>query len=249
MRYFIKFSFKGTNYNGWQIQPNAPTVQFELNNALSTVLNENIEVTGAGRTDSGVHALQMYAHFDSSEVLDIQKFIFKLNSFLDNDIAISEIFQVKDNSNARFDALTRTYEYHITQRKDPFNDSLLYLKQNLDVNEMNLASSYLIGIKDFSSFSKSKTQTHTNMCNVLYAKWFFDKDILVFKIIANRFLRNMVRAIVGTMLDIGMGKISSDDIKKIISIKNRSASGYSVPAHALFLTHIEYPKNIFINDK
>ena len=164
MRYFIKFSFRGTNYNGWQIQPNAPTVQFELNNALSTVLNENIEVTGAGRTDSGVHALQMYAHFDSSELLDIQKIIFKLNSFLDNDIAVSEIFQVKDNSHARFDALTRTYEYHITQRKDPFNDSLLYLKQNLDVNEMNLASSYLIGIKDFSFLFLNLRLRHIQIC-------------------------------------------------------------------------------------
>ena len=244
MRFFIELSYKGTNYHGWQEQPNANTVQAEINRALSTILNTNIEVIGAGRTDTGVHANQMFAHFDCDIDFDIQNLMFKLNSFLASDIAIKDIFKVKEDANCRFDALSRTYQYHIIQKKDPFNKTAYFLQNDLDIKAMNEACKYIIGKQDFTSFSKVNTQTFTNNCDVMFAKWELVNNKLIFTIKADRFLRNMVRAIVGTLLDVGFGKIIAADVAKIIAAKDRSKSGVSVPAHALFLTEVKYPNKI-----
>ena len=242
MRFFIELSYKGTNYHGWQIQPNANTVQAEINKALSTILNAKIEVMGAGRTDTGVHAKQMYAHFDYNTSFDVPKMIMKLNSFLPNDIAIHAIFQVDDEVSSRFDAISRTYEYHIVQHKSPFASDAYYLHKKLDVDAMNLASKHLLGKQDFSSFSKANTQTFTNNCNVIFAKWEWENDELIFSIKSDRFLRNMVRAIVGTLLEVGIGKVKADDVKEIIKAKDRGEAGTSAPGNALFLIKVEYPK-------
>lgn len=244
MRFFIELSYKGTNYHGWQEQPNANTVQAEINRALSTILNTNIEVIGAGRTDTGVHANQMFAHFDCDIDFDIQNLMFKLNSFLPSDIAIKDIFKVKEDANCRFDALSRTYQYHIIQKKDPFNKTAYFLQNDLDIKAMNEACKYIIGKQDFTSFSKVNTQTFTNNCDVMFAKWELVNNKIIFTIKADRFLRNMVRAIVGTLLDVGFGKIIAADVAKIIAAKDRSKSGVSVPAHALFLTEVKYPNKI-----
>ena len=244
MRFFIELSYKGTNYHGWQEQPNANTVQAEINRALSTIFNANIEVIGAGRTDTGVHANQMFAHFDCDIDFDIQNLMFKLNSFLPSDIAIKDIFKVKEDANCRFDALSRTYQYHIIQKKDPFNKTAYFLQNDLDIKAMNEACKYIIGKQDFTSFSKVNTQTFTNNCDVMFAKWELVNNKIIFTIKADRFLRNMVRAIVGTLLDVGFGKIIAADVAKIIAAKDRSKSGVSVPAHALFLTEVKYPNKI-----
>lgn len=244
MRFFIELSYKGTNYHGWQEQPNANTVQAEINRALSTILNTNIEVIGAGRTDTGVHANQMFAHFDCDIDFDIQNLMFKLNSFLASDIAIKDIFKVKEDANCRFDALSRTYQYHIIQKKDPFNKTAYFLQNDLDIKAMNEACKYIIGKQDFTSFSKVNTQTFTNNCDVMFAQWEVVNTNLIFTIKADRFLRNMVRAIVGTLLGVGFGKIIAADVAKIIAAKDRSKSGVSVPAHALFLTEVKYPNKI-----
>ena len=243
MRFFIEFSYKGDNYHGWQVQPNANTVQEEINKALSLILNDKIEVTGAGRTDAGVHAKQMFAHFDFDS--HNQDLIFKLNNFLPNDIVIHDILQVKDNANCRFDALSRTYEYHIIQKKNPFNNMAYLIKKKLDIEAMNQSCKYILGKQDFTSFSKVKTQTFTNDCNVMFAKWRVLDNQLIFTIKADRFLRNMVRAVVGTLIDIGVGKIAVDDMRKVIDAKDRSVSGVSVPAHALFLSSVQYPNEIY----
>ena len=246
MRFFIELSYKGTNYHGWQEQPNAKTVQAEINRALSTILNTNIEVIGAGRTDTGVHANQMFAHFDCDIDFDIQNLMFKLNSFLPSDIAIKDIFKVKEDANCRFDALSRTYQYHIIQKKDPFNKTAYFLQNDLDIKAMNEACKYIIGKQDFTSFSKVNTQTFTNNCDVMFAQWEVVNTNLIFTIKADRFLRNMVRAIVGTLLDVGFGKIIAADVTKIIAAKDRSKSGVSVHAHELFLIEVKYPNKIRI---
>jgi len=244
MRFFIEFSYKGTNYHGWQVQPNANTVQAEINKALSTILNTKIEVMGAGRTDAGVHATQMYAHFDYNTSFDAPKMIMKLNSFLKNDIAIHAIFPVDTDAHCRFDAISRVYKYNIVQSKSPFADDAYFVHKKLDVTAMNMACDYFLGKQDFTSFSKANTQTFTNDCTIFFAEWKQENDVLVFTIKADRFLRNMVRAIVGTLLEVGIGKISADDVKDIIAQKNRCLAGTSTPANALFLSKIEYPKDI-----
>jgi tRNA pseudouridine38-40 synthase len=245
MRFFIEISYKGTNYHGWQVQSNASSIQSEINKALSTILNTKIEVTGAGRTDTGVHAKQMFAHFNFSEMFDVNQSISKLNGVLPKDIAIFNIYKVNENANCRFDAISRTYHYHIIHQKNSFKQDAYLIHKKLNVIAMNKACSLLLGQQDFTSFSKVNTQTFTNNCNVMLAKWEQKEDELIFTIKADRFLRNMVRAIVGTLLDVGMGKISSNDVKKIISQKDRSKAGTSVPAHALFLSKVEYPKHTF----
>ena len=244
MRFFIELSYKGTNYHGWQVQPNANTIQAEINKALSTILNAKIEVIGAGRTDAGVHAKQMFAHFDYDAEFDVHTIVIKLNSFLKNDIAIRTIFRVRDDVSTRFDALSRIYHYNIVQEKSPFKTTAYFVHRPLDVKAMNLACQHLLGTQDFTSFSKANTQTFTNNCNVMSANWEWKDDELVFTIKADRFLRNMVRAIVGTMLEVGIGKIKPDDVKEVIAKKDRCKAGTSVPAHALFLSKIEYPKDI-----
>ncbi|MDB4126431.1 tRNA pseudouridine(38-40) synthase TruA [Flavobacteriales bacterium] len=246
MRFFIELSYKGTNYHGWQVQPNASTVQAEINKALSLILNAKIEVSGAGRTDAGVHAKQMFAHFDWDKEFDFHTTIIKLNSFLANDIAVRSFFKVKDEVSSRFDALSRIYHYNIVQQKSPFKKTAYFVYKPLDVKQMNLACQFLLGKQDFTSFSKANTQTFTNNCNVMLANWQWQDGELVFTIKADRFLRNMVRAIVGTLLEVGIGKIKAEQVKKIIAQNDRSMAGTSVPANALFLSEIEYPKDIFI---
>ena len=245
MRYFIELSYNGKAYHGWQNQPNAITVQQVLEEALSVLLNTKIEVVGAGRTDSGVHASQMYAHVDVDVELDISTLSYKLNSFLPNDIAIHDIYKVKDEAHARFDATSRTYHYKISTKKNVFNNDFAYqLQLPLDFEKMNEACKILLQYKDFQCFSKSNTDVKTYNCNIMEAKWIYDHNELTFIVTADRFLRNMVRAIVGTMINIGLGKIEVKELISIIESKNRSEAGYSVPAHGLYLMQIVYPESI-----
>ncbi len=244
-RYFIRLAYNGENYHGWQIQENAPSVQETINDAFSTIYKKTINVVGCGRTDTGVHAKEFYAHFSINTRLskpNLKLHIKKLNGYLPKDICIYDIVPVKPEAHARFDALSRTYEYYINREKDPFNNDLTYfLHVDLDIARMNNGAKILMEYEDFTSFSKVKTQVKTNICKISYAQWKQQDNLLVFTITADRFLRNMVRAIVGTLLDIGRGKKSLDDLKAIIESKNRSNAGYSVPAKGLFLTKVEYP--------
>ena len=241
MRYFIELSYNGKNYHGWQIQPDAISVQEKINNALSTVYQKDIQIVGAGRTDTGVHASQMFAHFDIDKLVD-DNLEFKLNSILPNDIFIKAIFLVDDEKHARFDALSRSYEYKIWLGRNPFllDFSWQIHSQKPNVTLMNEAAKLLLDHEDFESFSKVKTNVHTFNCNVTEAFWVQKDNQLTFHISANRFLRNMVRAIVGTLLDVGLDKISISYFKNIIESKNRSNAGLSVPAKGLFLTQIKY---------
>lgn len=247
-RYFIFISFKGTRYHGWQIQPGAVSVQETLEKALSLILGEDISVTGAGRTDAGVHASVFCAHFDSSGTgLDKDSnFIFRLNSFLPDDISVHSVRKALPGANARFSAVSRTYMYFISRTKDPFSqETSWFFYGNLDVEKMNQAASLLPEYHDFTSFSRLHSDNKTNICRVYGAEWNYQDDKLVFTIRADRFLRNMVRAIVGTMVELGSGKISLDDFKAIVDLKNRSEAGMSAPACGLFLAGIEYPEQIF----
>ncbi|WNH12993.1 tRNA pseudouridine(38-40) synthase TruA [Thalassobellus suaedae] len=247
MRYFIELSYNGSAYHGWQNQPDAISVQEVLEKALSVLLKAPISIMGAGRTDTGVHAKQMFAHFDYDGDFDATQLVFKLNSFLPKDIAIHDVFKVKDDAHTRFDAMSRTYLYRVTLKKNVFSvDNVLYVKQNLDVDKMKAAAKILFQYKDFQCFSKSNTDVKTYFCDIMKAEWVLVGDELQFTIQANRFLRNMVRAIVGTMINIGLGKIEVNDLHAIIKSKNRSEAGFSVPAHALYLTEVEYPKTIKI---
>ena len=247
MRYFIELSYNGKGYHGWQNQPNGITVQEVVEKALSTLLSERVSIMGAGRTDAGVHATQMFAHFDTDVIFITPKLIFKLNSFLPNDIAIKAIFEVKPEIHARFYALSRTYVYRVTVNKNVFTfANSLYVKHALDVCKMNEASKILFEYKDFQCFSKTHTDVKTYNCDIMQAEWIVKDDELHFVIKANRFLRNMVRAIVGTMINIGLGKMDVDELHTIIQSKNRSEAGFSVPAQGLYLTNIEYPKDIIL---
>ncbi|MFA8434251.1 MAG: tRNA pseudouridine(38-40) synthase TruA [Marinifilaceae bacterium] len=245
-RFFIQLSYKGTNYHGWQIQPNAITVQEVLNKALSTILNEEINVVGCGRTDTGVHSSYFMAHFDTSkENYDFGKLAFRLNRFLPKDIAIQEVFPVHAEAHTRFDAKSRTYHYFITKEKNPFRlESHWKVHYELDVAKMNEAAQILFDYIDFTSFSKLHTDVKTNNCKIYYAQWEERGDELIFTIKADRFLRNMVRAIVGTLVEVGRGKLTLDGFRKVIESKNRSNAGTSVPGHGLFLADIEYPEEI-----
>lgn len=241
MRYFIQLAYNGTHYHGWQYQPNASSVQETLNKAFSVVLNTEIHLTGAGRTDTGVHAKEMYAHFDLDMPFDIPNLVHKLNSFLPKDIVIYAVFPVSDEAHTRFDATKRTYEYHINTFKNPFSqEQSWYFHQPLDVKLMNEAAQLLLNHTDFQCFSKVNTDVNTFDCTVFEAYWKQEKDSLIFTISANRFLRNMVRAIVGTLVNIGLHKITLADFEAIIESKNRDKAGFSVPAHGLYLTKIEY---------
>lgn len=242
MRYFIHLAYNGTRFHGWQIQPNATSVQENLNKAFSVLLQTEINLMGAGRTDTGVHAREMYAHFDSDNSFDITTLVHKLNSFLPKDIVIYDIIPVHDDAHSRFDATKRTYEYHIHQFKNPFIDELSwYFHQPLDIDLMNQASQLLFNYNDFECFSKVNTDVNTFDCTIFEAYWKRGQnDQLVFTISANRFLRNMVRSIVGTLINVGLHKITLDDFTKIIESKSREKAGFSVPAHGLYLTKIEY---------
>jgi len=241
LRYFIELSYQGKNYHGWQIQPDVITVQEKLNKAVSTIFQLNIEVVGAGRTDTGVHASQMFAHFDLDKELkgDIPH---KLNSVLPPDIVVHNVFTVVNEKHARFDAISRSYEYKVWLGRNPFllDFSWQIHSQNLNIDLMNEAASLLLEYTDFQTFSKVKTDVYTYNCDVTEAIWKQNGKELTFYISANRFLRNMVRAIVGTLVDVGLGKITKDEFRQIIESKSRSNAGLSVPAKGLFLTKIKY---------
>lgn len=249
MRYFVELSYNGKNYHGWQIQPNAISIQEVLENALSLLLGDKIVVVGCGRTDTGVHASQYFLHFEINERFDEKKILFKLNAFLPEDIAIINIFLVQDVNHARFDAISRSYEYRIFLGKTPFLLSTLCQIQHkkIDIEEMNGAAKILYEYENFKCFSKSNTDVKTFNCSVLNAEWVQNGNYLTFYITANRFLRNMVRAIVGTLLDVGLHKTSVGDFRKIIEGQDRSLAGTSAKAKGLFLTNVEYPKEILEN--
>jgi tRNA pseudouridine38-40 synthase len=240
-------SYKGTNYHGWQVQPNADTVQANIEKALTLLLRQPMQIVGAGRTDAGVHAQEMFAHFDVPQAIDTKALTYKLNAFLPKDIAIHDILPVKESAHARFDATARSYKYFINRNKNPFlTETSWYLAKDLDVNAMNEAAKILLQYDDFKSFSKTHTDVKTFICDVREAYWEQSNGQLIFNITADRFLRNMVRAIVGTLVDVGLHKLSKQDFINIIEAKDRQKAGFSVPAQGLFLTKIEYPSNIFI---
>lgn len=247
MRYFIELSYNGSAYHGWQNQPNALSVQEVTEKVLSTLLKTSISTMAAGRTDTGVHAKQMFAHFDYENDLDATDLVFKLNSFLPKDVVIHDIFKVKEEAHSRFNAISRTYLYRIALKKNAFtNNDTFYVRQTLDIENMMEATKILFQYKDFQCFSKSNTDVKTYHCNIMKAEWILVNNELQFTIKADRFLRNMVRAIVGTLINIGLGKIAVDDLHTIIKSKNRSEAGFSVPAHALYLTAVQYPNDIKI---
>jgi len=241
MRYFIEFAYNGKNYCGWQYQPHSPSVQETLNKALSTLLRKEIDVVGAGRTDTGVHARQMFAHFDYEGVIDNSELTKRMNAFLPKDIVVYRFIALHDEAHARFDATSRTYEYHIHTFKDAFdNEGSWYYFHYLDVEKMNEAAKILSEYIDFKCFSKTHTDVKTFNCKVTEAKWQQNGSHLVFTVTADRFLRNMVRAIVGTLVNVGLGKINILDFRQIIESRDRSAAGFSVPAHGLYLTKVKY---------
>lgn len=251
MRYFIQLSYDGTAYHGWQRQPNGQSVQETLEEALSTLLRQSVEVVGAGRTDAGVHASMMVAHMDSPMELDCPQLVYKLNKLLPRDIAVHSVWQVDDDMHARFSATSRTYHYFIHTHKNPFlRDRSWLVTFPLDFKHMNEAAQRLFDYEDFTSFSKVNTDTKTNLCHITEARWEeVEQGSWRFTITANRFLRNMVRAIVGTLVEVGRGRMTVDEFCKVIEQQNRCSAGESVPAHALFLTRVEYPQADMANGK
>jgi len=248
-RYFIELSYRGTRYHGWQVQANASSVQGEVNRALSTLLGAPTETFGAGRTDTGVHARFYVAHFDSTAagLENDPKFLYHLNRILPSDIAVKKMYRVKQDANARFDAIAREYEYVICRTKNPFFNGLAWIYQgHLNLEWMQLASQQLTGYSDFTSFSKLGSNRRNNLCKIFKASWLQQDDLLIFSITANRFLRNMVRAIVGTLVDVGRGKITPEDFARIVEASDRSLAGTSAPAEGLYLSKVEYPNEIFL---
>lgn len=242
MRYFITFSYDGTRYHGWQVQPNADTVQARLNDALSKLLPIPTECVGAGRTDAGVHASKMVAHFDTEQQLDVEQFAFRLNRILPTDIAVEEVKCVCDDLHARFSAIRRTYHYFVYTKKNPYRRHYAHrLTFVPNYTLMNEAAGYLLEVEDFTSFSKLNNDQKTNICDVQQAKWVqIEGDYWRFEISANRFLRNMVRAVVGTLLEVGRGRMSLEDFRNVIAAKDRCSAGESVAANALFLVDVQY---------
>ncbi|MCQ2255892.1 MAG: tRNA pseudouridine(38-40) synthase TruA [Bacteroidaceae bacterium] len=244
MRLFIHFQYDGTNYHGWQIQPNGNTVQEELQKALSVILRQPIEVVGAGRTDTGVHARHMVAHFETVLPLvgELEGVSYKLNRLLPRDISVLRIEPVADDMHARFSATSRRYHYYISTRKDPFARQYSWqIHWQLDFDKMNEAAKMLIGEKDFASFCKVGSDVKTTMCNLTHAQWVKDSETnWHFEIAANRFLRNMVRAVVGTLIEVGRGRMTLEQFQSVLSQKSRSAAGESVPANGLFLEEVSY---------
>lgn len=242
MRYFITFSYDGTSYHGWQIQPHSISVQEELQKAISTLLRQTIEVVGAGRTDTGVHARKMIAHFDFETEVDCTQLVYKLNKILPRDIAVQKVEKVADDMHARFSATSRTYHYFVNMAKDPFLRAYSWqVYGEPDFELMNEAAKVLMEYRDFTSFSKVNTDTKTNDCTITEAHW--DRVGVYqwrFTITANRFLRNMVRAIVGTLLEVGRGRMTIDQLRHVIEAKDRCRAGDSVPGNALFLVEVKY---------
>ena len=245
MRYFIELSYDGTPFVGWQRQPYGDSVQSCLENALSILFRKPLSIVGAGRTDAGVHAHQLFAHVDIDQHIN-QDLTFRLNKLLPKDIAVRNIFAVAQGAHARVDAVSRRYCYHVTTQKNPFLQKRSYqFTKPLDVELMNQAAKILIDHEDFKCFSKSKTDVKTYICDIQHAHWHQDGSELVFSIHANRFLRNMVRAIVGTLIEVGLRKISNSDFEAILKSRDRNQAGYSVPGHGLYLEKVNYPKHIF----
>jgi tRNA pseudouridine38-40 synthase len=246
LRYFLEIAYKGTNYHGWQVQKNAHTVQEELNSCLKTLFQKDIETVASGRTDTGVHAIQQFVHLD----LDIELseyLIFKMNCVLPKDIVVKNFFRVRDNAHARFDAILRAYEYRICRVKDPFLfESTHFFPRPLDVEKMQQAAKVLLKYEDFQSFSKVHTDVDHFLCQMKKAAWHEKGNLLLFEVEANRFLRGMVRTLVGTMLDVGQKKISVEQFEEIILKKDRKAAGAIVPAQGLYFDKIVYPDDIFI---
>lgn len=246
-RYFIRLAFDGTQYHGWQIQENANTVQQEITAALSVIIKMPVEITGCGRTDTGVHASEFYAHFETeTELSNTDKLVYKLNALLPDSIIVFFIKKVDAKLHARFSATKRTYKYFINKTRNPFNKSFEYvLHRDFDIEAMNTACKVLMKYSDFSCFSKSHTEVNNNICKITEAYWVYSGSQLVFTITANRFLRNMVRAIVGTMFEIGSEKIGLTEFRRILEKGNRSDAGASVPAMGLFLHKVTYPDGSF----
>lgn len=246
-RYFLRLRFRGTGYHGWQSQENALSVQQTINEALTKVLREEVQTTGCGRTDTGVHAENFYAHFDlSQKIKNPSSVLGKLSSLRISGIDFLEFIPVNPDANARFDALSRTYEYRIIRTRNPFLiDYSHFIYGPIDEDKMKNATKFLIGKQDFGAFSKSNTQVKTNICDISDAHWFQRAEQLIFSITADRFLRNMVRAITGTLIEIGQGKRPVHDMSRVIKSLERSEAGMSVPARGLFLMDIKYPENIF----
>lgn len=246
MRWFIYLSYNGTAYHGWQMQPNGISVQEVLERSLATLLREPVPVTGAGRTDSGVHARLMVAHFDTAGDLP-DSFVQRINSILPRDIAVHEVRAVVHDAHARFDAIARYYEYHVHTFKNVFAEKQsVRLIHVPDFDRMNQAAEVLMEYTDFTSFSKLHTDARTNNCRLLSAHWEPSPEGWVFTIGADRFLRNMVRSVVGTLLEIGYGRMDTDGLRKVIEACDRCRAGVSMPAHGLYLTRVEYPENIFL---
>ena len=247
-RYFIYLAYDGTNYHGWQIQPNGSSVQECLMKALATFLRREVAVIGAGRTDAGVHASLMVAHFDNEEELDTLIVTDKLNRLLPPDISVFKVCRVKKDAHARFDATARTYKYYVTTTKYPFNRQYrCRVYGTLDFELMNRAAATLFDYSDFTSFSKLHTDVKTNLCRIMHAEWTQEDDTTwVFTIQADRFLRNMVRAIVGTLLEVGRGKLTVEGFRQIIEQQDRCKAGTSAPGNALFLVSVEYPRHLFL---
>lgn len=249
MRYFVRFAYYGTDYHGSQRQPNANSVQQTMEEAFSTIFRHPVALTFAGRTDAGVHARQMWAHFDTDTdiLFDRQRYLFRFNSLLPSSIAIDEILAVQPTAHARFDAISRTYEYHIITCKSPFLQHLATrVACGLDFEQMNRAAQLLLGTHDFACFCKLHTDVKTTICTVSDAHWqCLEDNRYVFIIKADRFLRNMVRAVVGTLFEVGRGKISLEQFQEIINSKNRSNAGDSVPSDGLYLVEVDYPMSIF----
>lgn len=243
MRYFIELAYKGTNFIGWQRQVKGRSVQQTLEEALATILRQPVDVVGSSRTDAGVHASQQFAHFDLEKIIpDPDKIVYRLNSLLPPDLAVRTIFPVADDVHARFAATHRRYEYRIIRQKNPFltNEAHIF-RPDLDIEAMNTAAAFLLRHKDFESFSKVHTDVKTFLCDITQAKWQHKNEVLTFIVQSNRFLRGMVRGLVGTLLEVGTGKRSVPDFEKIILAKNRQAAGPQAPAQGLFLVEVGYP--------
>ena len=246
MRYFVTLAYDGTNFHGWQIQPNSNSVQEEMERGLKILLQQEVKIVAAGRTDTGVHAKKMVAHFDcEKKIEDTENFVLRWNSLLPKDISVFSLKQVAEDSHARFSALSRKYEYHISCVKNPFLEKYSARFGELDFEKMENASKRLFDYTDFTSFCKVHTDVLTRDCTIMQAYWEKRGEVWVFTIEANRFLRNMVRAIVGTLVAVGRGRISEEDFCKIIESKNRGAAGTSAPAKGLFLVEVTYPEEVF----
>ncbi len=250
MRYFIELAYKGTNYHGWQLQPNAISVQQCINKAFSTILRNTIEVVGAGRTDAGVHAEQLFAHFDFEPEFNPTEIIYKVNAVLPNDIVVYNLFKTTSEAHTRFDALSRSYEYRILLGRNPFllETTWQLINKKLNIAKMNEAAQILVSFTNFKCFSRSNTDVKTYNCSILNTEWILNGSLLIFHITADRFLRNMVRAIVGTLIEVGIGKTTIEEFEQIIESKDRCNAGPSAPAQGLFLSNIKYPENIFLDE-